>query len=296
MRRPFPFRDPERHTVGSAATALAAIVCLLLLTGCGGAPTLSPSDLPASPAKAARHPDDAYGQVIYADRPKAWWRLNDASGNFTDYFGHSPLTATGSPTYQAAGIPNSGNKAIALNGTSQHGTRSSASELVGQTTFSIEAWCRPDTSHVSPSFEKGVVLSKVDAGELNDQYGFDLNSDAPNRGKIGAYIRDSVGYRTLHGETITANAWHHLVLSWDGTKLRFYVDGTEIGTGIASSSPISSRNAAAFNLGVDSGGDSGWFGGSIDEAAYYGYALTSTQVTNHWNAGQPAGRVSSGRG
>src|SRR5439155_20119887 len=70
--------------------------------------------------------------------------------------------------------------------------------------------------------------------------------------------------------------------TYAGSQLVLYTDGAAVastpfsGTVAASGNDV---NLARGTYGTD------WFGGSLDEAAVYGYAISAGQVANHYNAG-----------
>src|SRR4029077_6512705 len=77
-----------------------------------------------------------------------------------------------------------------------------------------------------------------------------------------------------------AGTTYHLVGTYDGSKMQFYVNGTAQNTGTAATMNLTYGSAY---IGNDGSGD--YFGGIIDEVAIYNVTLTATQVTNHYNAG-----------
>jgi hypothetical protein len=83
------------------------------------------------------------------------------------------------------------------------------------------------------------------------------------------------------------DAWAHLAATWDGTTLKIYVNGTEVGseaTDAATPDPSVDR----LRLGASTGADPA-FRGHIDEAAVYGRALGVDEIQAIVEAG-PAGK------
>lgn len=81
----------------------------------------------------------------------------------------------------------------------------------------------------------------------------------------------------------TDNAWHAVTGTYDGARVRLYVDGAEVGTGNPASGPIlySGSIADAFTVGryADPGcPDPSQFPGGIDEVRVHDRALTAAQV------------------
>jgi len=74
-----------------------------------------------------------------------------------------------------------------------------------------------------------------------------------------------------------------VVVTYDGTNMKVYVNGVLEST-LASSLSVE-NHTQQFQLGKLSNGAS-YFSGLMDEVAVYGYALTATQVSEHYNAGR----------
>jgi hypothetical protein len=77
--------------------------------------------------------------------------------------------------------------------------------------------------------------------------------------------------------------WYHLVVTYTGTQLRLYVNGTQHGL----SGSIVSVEDHTTPMRVGNRPVTDHFGGTLDEIAIYGYALSAQQVTEHYNAGRP---------
>jgi chitodextrinase len=74
---------------------------------------------------------------------------------------------------------------------------------------------------------------------------------------------------------LTTNTWTHLAVTYDGTTLRFYVNGTQV------SSQAITGNILTSNTPLQIGGDTffnQYFAGMIDEVRVYNVALTATQI------------------
>ncbi len=81
----------------------------------------------------------------------------------------------------------------------------------------------------------------------------------------------------------TDNAWHAVTGTYDGARVRLYVDGAEVGAGTAASGTIqySGSIADAFTVGryADPGcPDPSQFPGGIDEVRVHDRALTAAQI------------------
>jgi len=74
---------------------------------------------------------------------------------------------------------------------------------------------------------------------------------------------------------LALNAWSHLAMTFDGTTMRLYVNGTQVATRAASGSARSSTAPLRF------GGNTvwaEWFTGRLDELRVYDRVLTAADV------------------
>ncbi len=81
------------------------------------------------------------------------------------------------------------------------------------------------------------------------------------------------------GISLTANVWHHVTMTYDGSTLRLYVDGVPDNT--ASLSTAITASTEALLIGAPHTGDlaESWNGG-LDDVLYYPDALTSMQIAS----------------
>jgi len=75
---------------------------------------------------------------------------------------------------------------------------------------------------------------------------------------------------------IPLNEWHHIVVSFNGTSVKFYLDGYPDGETVVTG-PLT-PNSNALRFGVDTpGGDEYWHG-KIDEVVIWNEALSVSQI------------------
>jgi hypothetical protein len=81
------------------------------------------------------------------------------------------------------------------------------------------------------------------------------------------------------GTGIWDGAWHRATGTFDGTTVRLYIDGTQVGSGTPRSAPmdynVGTRDLLVGNYAGCSGFD---FTGAIDEPKVWGRALSATEV------------------
>lgn len=249
------------------------------------------SNLPSAPA-------DAYGKAVYDLNPTLYWRLGEASGT----------TANDSGRDGATGVYNtSGSNSIArgesgaLAGVSNPSIRFTSSknffglwnnrqtvistrQYSNPTTYSIETWFKTTSSGGG----KIVGFGNSNSNDANASSNYDRHVYMNGRGQLmfGTY-NGSTNVITAPG-TYNDGQWHYVVASQSADGMRLYLDGTLVG----SNSVADAQNYSGY---WRVGGDSGWDGdplwvGAVDEVAVYGSALTSAQVSAHYQLGK-AGAV-----
>lgn len=240
--------------------------------------TLAPwIDIPMTPG--------SYASEVKADAPLAHYRLNDAAalGTMADSSGNGRNGSWGDQSTTGPSLlEGSSDLAAVMNGASgSPGVVPSASWMSPRTALTLEAWFKTTNSGLQ------AILGRSAAG------GFGTSAAGTyrlyvNGGQLTFQVFDTTfnPIFTLTGGSGLANGVpHHAVGAWDGTTATLYVDGVQVAT-TAASGTMATENTLALNVGSMSGSFN--FVGSIDEAAIYGTALSSTRVTAHRNAGVSA--------
>src|SRR4029450_10220378 len=133
------------------------------------------------------------------------------------------LSGTGTPgTISGATWSTQGRNggALSFDGVNDLVTVADAPSLDLTTSMTLEAWVRP----ASVTNWRTVVL-KEQPGQLI--YALYANNEG-NRPSAHVFIG---GDREIRGSArLTANVWAHLAMSYDGTNLRLYVNGTQAAT------------------------------------------------------------------
>jgi len=94
------------------------------------------------------------------------------------------------------------------------------------------------------------------------------------------------GYSVIPLTTILSTAtWYHIVMTYDGTTKRVYVDGTEDVTQ-ATTSGVLTTATNPLNIGRDTS-NTVYADGIMDEIGIWSRALNSTEVTYLWASGSP---------
>ena len=230
----------------------------------------------------------SYDSTVLADSPTSYWKLNETTGpTFADATngGNSATAIAGSDnglyqggvTYGQSGAIST-DSAIALDGSTGYAT--TIYSFTNPQQYSLEVWFKTATS-------SGGRLIGFGSSQAGASSSYDRHIYITNSGQVvfGQYSGSDVAVTssTFYND----GAWHHAVGTYNGTTMVLYVDGIQVGSTL-SGAPQS--YTGYWRLGYDnlagwpSAPSSYYFSGSIDEAAVYKYALSSTQVSNHYHA------------
>jgi hypothetical protein len=203
--------------------------------------------------------------AAYAFNEGAGTSVGDASGN-----AHTG-TVTGA-TWTTAG--RFGN-ALSFDGTNDWVTVADAADLDLTTGMTLEAWVYP----TALSGWRTVVLKETTGGLAYALYAHDNAPRPATTVNTGGADLSAIG-----GAALPLNTWTHLAATYNGTTLRLYVNGAEVGSLAVSGSLLASASPLRF------GGNAVWgeyFAGRIDEVRIYNRALSATEIGADMNTPVP---------
>lgn len=118
------------------------------------------------------------------------------------------------------------------------------------------------------------------------QIGYEYNGGA-RRLRFSRVKNDVADQTANYTITLGTSSWHHLVLTYDGTNLRGYVDGTlQAGPTAASGFGGSANGHSEFSIGASPSGTNtageveNYASAIIDDVAVFNRVLNSTEVTS----------------
>lgn len=125
--------------------------------------------------------------------------------------------------------------------------------------------------------------------DSSSNWGFELaiNSSGTS-GFVDFANRSAQGYAGWTGIDVSIN-WHYYVATYDGSAVKAYIDGVLVNTGVALTGPIAATGYP-INVGRNPEYNGDYAPGVICLAGVYNYALTQTQITNHYQAVQSTTR------
>jgi Concanavalin A-like lectin/glucanases superfamily/FG-GAP-like repeat len=144
--------------------------------------------------------------------------------------------------------------------------------ILTQNTFTVGTWINPNV--IDADYSR--VISK------SDSYAIELLAD----GRLIFYIRGVSGLpnetngfsRTFGGATIPLNQWTHIALTYDGARVRTYING-RVSREFVGLSGDPTINSNTFVIGSEQNlTGTQKFDGKIDEVQYFSRALTPTEM------------------
>jgi glucose/arabinose dehydrogenase/chitodextrinase len=193
----------------------------------------------------------------------AAYSFNEGAGtSVTDASGTGNAGSIGTATWTSTG--KYGN-ALSFNGSSARVTVPDSSSLRLTTGMTIEAWVNPTTVNAA---WRDVIYKG------NDDYYLEATSSNGGR-PVGGGTFGGVNGETYGTSNLAATTWTHLAATYDGTTLRFFVNGTQVSS-VARSGAIATSSGA-----LSIGGDAlygQYFSGRIDDVRIYNRALTAPEI------------------
>lgn len=202
----------------------------------------------------------------------AYYRLEDA----TDSKGSRNLTNNNSVSFSAAKFNNGAN--FGTSNTNKYLSYSTDNGGIDGGAMSISLWVKLSTEVVNNGAAYNFVQQGSSVSKVIYQIGYEEAGGVFylyfQRVKTG--VANPAVKKTVAGGLGTSN-WHHLVITYDGTNITGYLDGTSAGqTPTTGNGSFATKNG--FYIGANYDQDR-FVNGLIDDVAFFSYALTSTEVT-----------------
>jgi Concanavalin A-like lectin/glucanases superfamily len=207
--------------------------------------------------------------------PVGMWPFNEGKGTAAyDYSGHHN---DGTLEGLAGWAPGRFQDGLNFNGNAA-AVRVSDSPSLDPASVSVSAWVNSSTSPGSYKY----ILAKGGNGCIAASYGLYTGAN----GGLEFYV--STGQGTSYtvspdaGQSVWDGKWHNVIGTYDGSSIRLYVDGQQVGSGTADSAPIGYGLPGSNELTI---GDYPScpsqnldFSGSIDEVKLFNRALAPTEI------------------
>jgi hypothetical protein len=205
----------------------------------------------------------------------AAYSFNEGSGTtLVDRTGNGRTGTLSGPTWSSAGKFGG---ALSFDGVNDWVTVADANALDLTTGMTLEAWVFP-TSSGGGSW-RNVIIKERTNGEVYNLYA-NTTPDVPTIYVVRA-AQTGAPLDASGTSTVPVDVWTHLAATYDGTTLRLYVNGLQVGTRAVSGALVTSTGALRI------GGNAVWgefFRGRLDEIRIYNRALTAAEIQADMNA------------
>lgn len=227
-------------------------------------------------------PYTEYDKFPNNDGFTAFWASNPALDNLaqnkqSEYLlnGNANNTSTGSNGTSTNATATNNRKNISNSAVQLSGNNSflSLTEAPPTSSFSVSLWF----NKTNTSLAKQTILSQVNQQtDANNNIEVYLNADSLTIDLPLGTNR----YKLTTDSLLQANAWYHLVYTYDGKFLRFYLNGRAIKFAVYMSYFKNTNNALTLgcSLANSSGNKTNFFNGKIDDARFYSRAIKETEV------------------
>jgi hypothetical protein len=172
-----------------------------------------------------------------------------------------------------------------FSGTNYINVQQDSPSLKLRDSFSLGAWFK--TSNIFA--ENGFIVNKGGLGKGNDKnqmnYGIWMTASENIQG--GFETSKGSGKFITSSNTYNDNQWHYVVVTYDGSILRMYIDGSEIGNkSIKQGQGPDNTSENDLRIGANSAILDNFFIGNIDEIGVWNRTLNQPEITSLMNKGE----------
>lgn len=225
----------------------------------------------------------SYYDQINGLSPKVWFRFNETAGTPTN---SGSLATSLSDTFGTPLLNESSSvdgRSIYFNGTSGYRQNALPSfSLFNDRSFTIEMWFKTSKTGDQHLYWR-----------TNGQQRIEIDMWSPSYGNSGR-VRSTLQTSNLNAKAITSsnayndNKWHHLVVTYNTTSMKMYIDGGLVAstgfTALATSYALDESTNSTF-AGTYVSSFNGSYIGNLDEIAMYDRELTAVEINANYVVG-----------
>ena len=230
-------------------------------------------------------PPSGYPAMVLNDHPTAFWRMSDTNGQpALDSVGFNDgAYAASGVTYGVPAHQGESGTAVAFNGSSGRAIVPNTSVLNPAGPFTIELWVSTPQGGWTGTGANGFMVPFCSMDRPGRSGGYEFYLDGNYTG-YEFHTAVGGGYSTICGDNYIpiANEWSHIVGVYDGTSIAIYVNGVQ-GSDSPYPETITPNSVTPFIIGSRADNVRFWEG-PISDVAFYNYALSATQISNHWSS------------
>jgi hypothetical protein len=144
---------------------------------------------------------------------------------------------------------------------------------VAGSALTIAAWVK--SSSFSPSVDQRFIAKSTGTAEQSHYWMVGQTNNGQNRLRFRLKTGGTTMTLIATSGTLPLNTWYHVAATYDGTTMRLFLNGTEVGT--AAKSGVLTSGGAPVNIGRNPDG-SNHMHGAIDDVRIYRRALNASEI------------------
>ncbi len=226
-------------------------------------------------------PEEIMREYVDGPAPVGYWKMDDMSGTtVVDSSGSgNDLTFTNSPAWITIGKFGSAVDFSAANANLRNDSINEINSPVGSISYWLWFEDKDLSQGIFDYIEDGSNALRIQVSSGNNIQ-IDINDDGDLKVRVN-YDLDNLGDFT--------NQWLHFMWTNDDTEIKLYINGIE--RTLSEAQYISGwwTDHLQDPISIVLGYMSAEFTGKMDEVKMYDYALTSRQVAQEYNGGEPVG-------
>ena len=221
--------------------------------------------------------------MALTDNLVAYWKCDESSGDLTDATGNGYTLTNNGTTPFATGKINNGADFGAANKTKYFTTSNTLGIDGGAISYAF--WMKPAAA--PPSGDDYRLFEQINTASTKTAYRFIVKDTAGTKSVTFNRLKMNVANEDInYTVTLTNGTWYHIAYTYDGTTMRGYINGVEVGNNTGSGSGNNSTGyTAGLHIACDNGSASQCFDGMMDEIGVWNRALTGAEITQLDNAG-----------
>jgi len=202
-----------------------------------------------------------------------WWKLNDAAGQtiVKDWTANANTGTSANNIISATGYTGVANTAMTFNGTSDYVSVADSASLDGMANITIAFWGKASTFS-----DNAYPVGKRASYEF-----------LANGGKLKAGVNSGDWVYATTATSITTGVWFHATVTYDGSNVKIYYNGSLEDTQPQSGLVANSTNPLGLGFLLNPAVEGYQFNGSISDVRIYNRALSAGEVKQLYMRGRP---------
>jgi hypothetical protein len=205
----------------------------------------------------------------------AHWKLDEGAGSVASDSSGSGYTGTlqNSPVWTQGQI----NSALTLNGTNQYINLPNIN--VTGSAMTITGWIR--SSAFPGTVDQRFISKSTDIAEQSHYWMLGQTNTGSNRLRFRLKTASTTTTLIASSGNLVTNVWYHAAATYDGSMMRLYLNGVEVGSASKGGS-LATSSSVPVNIGRSPDGSS-YMSGNIDDVRIYNRGLTASEIVQVMN-------------